>query len=107
MSKAEFAAYVSNVEHFLRINHVGPGCHSPVYKECGEGDPVEPFFSWSPCECCGGRLGGNRETYSFATEGEALVTGQAKVFQADICVDCVYYLAYGTLDDETMQEVGK
>jgi hypothetical protein len=52
-------------------------------------------------------LGGNRETYSFATEGEALVTGQAKVFQADICVDCVYYLAYGTLDDETMQEVGK
>lgn len=29
------------------------------------GEDSEPWFSWSPCEVCGSRLGGNREAVAF------------------------------------------
>lgn len=93
-AREKYNAYTASVNKFLRDNSVKPGCHNREKEE------AEPFFSRSPCECCGNKLGGNRETYNFATEAH-------QVFQADICVDCVYYLAYGTLDDETMKEVNK
>ena len=32
-----------------------------------EGD--EPHFSWSPCGCCGSRLGGNRMKLAILVEG--------------------------------------
>lgn len=92
MNTTQYAAYQKAVANFLTINQVKPGCHSPVEEQS------EPFFSWRACECCGSRLGGNRETYSFAPEiGET--------FTADICTDCVYYLAYGQLDDMTMMDM--
>lgn len=29
------------------------------------GEDSEPYFSWSPCEVCGSRLGGNREPVAY------------------------------------------
>lgn len=91
MTTKEYQAYQTAVAQFLTRNQVMPGCHSQAEPDS------EPFFSWRACECCGSRLGGNRETYSFASnQGE---------FTADICTDCVYFLAYGQLDDMTMLDM--
>jgi hypothetical protein len=32
------------------------------------GEDAEPSFSWSPCECCGSRLGGNHEPFAVLAE---------------------------------------
>jgi hypothetical protein len=96
MNKQQYADYERNIAAFLKRNAVKPGCHSPYYDE--DGDTREPFFSWRRCECCRSHLGGDRETYQFACE-------DGSQFDADICVDCVYYLAYGVLDDMTMLEI--
>lgn len=93
-TKSDYAAYCKAVESFLEWNNVKPGCHSPTQ------DQSEGFFSWQPCECCGSTLGGNRETYSFAQTWGG-------IFEADICQDCVYFLAYGKLDDLTMMEIAE
>lgn len=95
---ADYARYEQSVANFLEVNKVKPGCHGAVDQE------PEPFFSWHPCGCCGRSLGGNRERYSFAVDGSP---DNAADFEADICTDCVYYLAYGTLDDMTMLQVSK
>lgn len=89
MNTTDYKAYQSKVARFLSINSVKPGCHSPLE------DEAEPYFSWRPCECCSSGLGGDRENYQFATES-------GELFEAEICSDCVYYLAYGRLDDMTM-----
>jgi hypothetical protein len=94
MNALQYAKYERDVADFLKRNNVKPGCHSP--KNAGAG----PHFSWRACECCGSSLGGDRETYTFAmdyTSGET--------FDANICTDCVYYLAYAQLDDTTMMEI--
>ncbi len=96
MNATQYAAYQANVAAFLAENHVMPGCHGPLHQEPEPG--FEPFFSWRPCECCGSHPGGDRESYRFATHQNDLIA-------ADICADCVYYLAYGVLDDCTMLEV--
>lgn len=31
-----------------------------AFEQTERGDSVDDWFSWSPCECCGSRLGGNR-----------------------------------------------
>ena len=64
-------------------------------RECAE----EPYFSWHPCDCCGSRLGGNRE---HAT-GYNPETGEIQEYE--ICTDCVYYAEYGCLDDTMMLEI--
>lgn len=67
---------------FLNENHVMPGCYSPV-------DPDgDTYFSWQKCKCCGG-LPGPRRDYNFAMEQEQ------GTFEAAICPDCEYALAYG------------
>jgi hypothetical protein len=36
-----------------------------------EGDPVEPHFSWSPCQGCGSGLGGDRHPHIAMSKDEA------------------------------------
>ncbi len=103
MTRKQYAEYEAAVTSFHERNNVKLGCCSPVGGQADSNEDetpheTEPFFSWSPCECCGSPLGGNREHYQFARNDGLL-------FEADICVDCVYYLAYGVLDDTTMAEV--
>jgi hypothetical protein len=105
MTTTQYAEYEAAVNRFLTLNKVKPGCYGPAEHE------VEPYFSWAPCECCGSYLGGNRERYHFAYEcdrnkGKGFEAG-VTVFEAEICSDCVYYLAYGQLDDMTMMDMDK
>jgi len=63
-------------------------------------DQPEPFFSWSPCDCCHRPLGGDRYTCS----GYNPTTKEVQSDYA-ICVDCYYYAEYGQLDDQTMLDL--
>lgn len=91
-TKEEYQKYQASVESFLKRNNVKAGCYS---QSTLNGEPLtEEFSSW-PCECCSRRLAGAREQYKFACENKSY-------FEANICLDCVYYLAYGQLDDMTM-----
>lgn len=94
MNKQEYAHYEQAVAQFLHGYNIKPGCYGPAEPE------ADPFFSWRPCGCCGSGLGGNRETYRFAINGSHDAT-----ISAAICVDCIYYLTYGRLDDTTMMEI--
>lgn len=96
MNAKQYSEYQSAVASFLTRNNCRPGLHGPAKQD------QEPFFSWRACECCGSKLGGNLETYSFAVHTPQ---GKPDQFEADICTDCVYYLAYGQLDDMTMMDM--
>ena len=94
------------VDTYLRgIEHVSPGtcpgCEAcgledvdsmdaPEYEQAGE-----PSFSWSPCECCGSHLGGDRHPAHGFYQGE--------IIHLDVCVDCLFYLAYGD-EPETSED---
>ena len=49
---------------------------------------AESYFSWSPCECCGSPLGGNR--YDFV--GRLGKKHNAEIVKLSCCVDCFGYL---------------
>lgn len=63
----------------------------------------EPGISSSPCDTCGCCLQGDR----FPAHG---IDKESKPEDAlthfDICVDCLYYVNYGRLDDLTMERIG-
>jgi hypothetical protein len=66
--------------------------HGPIHSTLTDDDSYE--FSWRPCECCERPLGGERYPATHLINGEA--------YELQICGDCVYYLEYGQLDDQTM-----
>jgi hypothetical protein len=115
MNKTEYADYQDAVADFwereglanLTSGHINcPNCKVEfddqdyclkcnADRECLD----EPYFSWHSCDCCGSRLGGNREHatgYNPTTK---------EIGEYSICSDCVYYAEYGRLDDMTMMEV--
>ncbi len=115
MTRHEYADYEAAVAAFweregincLCSGHICcPGCNAEWTDgdECpnGHGDRElwdEPFFSWTPCDCCQRPLGGNREHatgYNPTTK---------EIQEYTVCEDCVYYAEYGRLDDTTMMEV--
>lgn len=114
MNTTEYAEYQASVEAFSAregIENLTSGYH--VCPECGEDWPddgqclcgedrecwEEPSFSWSSCECCGSSLGGDRY------HATGYHRPADKVYEYEICGDCVYYGAYGVLDDVTMAEI--
>jgi len=105
-SHAQYTEYQKSVADFIEREGLSflstgtddrfdPNLGSPEYagRETGE-----PWFSWSPCQCCGCHLGGNRE-YLYARDR------RNRIVQFTICEDCVYYIEYGRLDDTTMARV--
>jgi hypothetical protein len=67
-------------------NLIHPSLHSLHALRDAEGDALDPHFSWSPCECCGDSLGGNRY------DCEALAIEEGSLVQLDnctVCPDCV------------------
>jgi hypothetical protein len=115
MNKAEYAEYETAVANFferegienLTSGHITcPECtvefdDNDKCPECGTSRECwnEPFFSWSPCDCCGSHLGGNRE-HATGYNRKA-----KEISKYTICEDCVYYAEYGRLDDTTMNEI--
>jgi hypothetical protein len=93
MTKAEYQDYEERVTRFYDRHHIG---HIVTRSE-------EPFFSWSPCECCARPLGGNR----YYAECFIPPRWLGNSIEAEICTDCAYYAEYGQLDDMTMLEVNQ
>lgn len=54
----------------------------------------EGSFSWAGCQLCGSRLGGNFEVWHALDSEGQLIHGERA------CLDCVQYLANGTLPGE-------
>jgi hypothetical protein len=115
MNKREYAEYEAAVKDFFEAEGIAnltsghiecPDCGSEWQDDgecpegCGNRDCFnEPFFSRSPCDCCGTSLGGDRE---HATGWNPTTK---EIQEYTICTDCVYYAEYGRLDDTTMLEV--
>ena len=53
----------------------------------------ESYFSHIPCDCCGRSLAGDRYTC------EIFDNKTRKVFEIDICVDCLQYDAKGEVEN--------
>lgn len=114
MTREEYQEYEAAVADFMLREGIAnltggypycPKCGAEwdeqVCPHCGEDRECweEPFFSWNRCQCCGTTLGGNRE---HAT-GYNPATGDIQEYT--VCEDCIYYAAYGRLDDRTMAEI--
>lgn len=123
MNKTEYVEYRAAVARPLEgLTHASSGaCQGcadcldpPECAECGhEYGPEEdwpeswydsanePHFSWSACELCGSSLGGDRyPAHAYDTR-----EGRDLIVHFDVCVDCMYYLEYGCLDDRTMADI--
>ncbi len=98
MNRQEYKEYEQDVADFFKREGI-TNLTGTYDEETGEGS-MEPFFSWYPCQCCGSTLGGDREECSGWNPTTKEVHGPFTV-----CMDCVYYAEYGTLDDQTMIEV--
>jgi hypothetical protein len=62
--------------------------------------PGDPGFSWTPCECCGSKLGGER----WEMEG-VKASGESNGFTYDVCADCLSFMEFGS--PATLAEVVK
>ncbi len=106
-TKAGYRNYRREVDRRLAgIHRISPGA-CPGCADCGldENEEVaaievagEPHFSWSSCDACGSSLGGDRHP----AHGISAEFGRMHL---SVCTDCVYYLNYGCLDDETMDKI--
>jgi hypothetical protein len=100
-NKAKYEEYKQSVErNLVGLSFIStgicPGCPDcpSIVVEAHD----EPHFSWSACEGCGSTLGGDRHRAHGRAENNAIV-------HFEVCVDCLYYLNYGKLDDTSMLEV--
>ena len=90
MTKAEYFRYVQNVTEFLRSEGI------TNLSTMGEN-----YFSWFPCECCKRPQAGvqfNATCFNHSTN---------EIFSYSICVDCIYFIEFGKLDDQTMLDIQK
>jgi len=100
--------FTEAVEHYLDgLEAVSsgpcPGCAECAVEGAEEeteewyGLAGEPYFSWSPCECCGSHLGGDRHPAHGLIKGGKL---DGKLVHMDVCTDCLFYLANGDEPEE-------
>ena len=74
--------------HFAPTNHAS----NPEVAHCTHG------FSSIACELCGSPLGGNRICVT-------RIHPKDETLYYAVCIDCQYFVEYGTLDDQTMLEI--
>ncbi len=97
VDQEDYNHYVERVNAFLereRITKLSPD----MDEETGEWKEHE--FTWTPCECCGRKLGGARVEASDYSQERGEIVGPFEV-----CYDCIHYLEYGQLDDLTMLDI--
>lgn len=110
MTKQEYAEYQERVEAELKSLKYASSGYCPGCAVCEDAygaieeeedyPEVEGSFSWQSCEICGSGLGGDRHpVHAVAADGSIL--------HFDACIDCVYYMEYGRLDDMTMLDMEK
>lgn len=101
MNASEYQDYQARVAQFFERE----GVHNHLSPISDENGNWNEYFSWRPCEVCSSPLGGNRidaNTYVVKANGKP-----GKVVEFSVCVDCLYYVEYGRLDDMTMMEIRK
>lgn len=104
MNKKEYQEYQTTVSKFLQlegiVNLTAEIGEDPDHEcvICGELVGCDPYFSHSPCDCCGG-IAGNR----YHATGYNPDTKEAYCYE--VCEDCIYYNEYGQLDDTQMMEI--
>ena len=87
-----------------------PGCADCGLEDCHDMDTPEyesvgeASFSWYPCHICGRHLGGDRHPAHYILDCEK-ERRENKIDHISICVDCVYFMEYGQLDDMTMMDM--
>jgi len=109
MTREEYEKYCADFERgtkgleFLSsgASHNCGECNPEGLTEEEFGHDHDPWFSASPCDICGG-LAGNREP---AHGWLKMDNGTEELCHIDICVDCVYFMEYGQLDDMTMLDM--
>lgn len=122
MNKKEYANYEKRIgefyerENLFMLNNGAINCFCGAHidfnvdpwecSDCQASYEIinEPSFSWKPCECCGSALGGDRYIATGILNDDPIL-GKNVMFEYSICVDCMYYIEYGRLDDMTMMEI--
>ena len=117
MTKKEYEQYQKRVKKELStlecLNNgtvLCPDCGTWVEGEncpdCGMDFDLmnEPSFSWSSCDCCGSSLGGDKYKAMGLIKNRS-PRRKNNWIEYSICVDCMYYIEYGQLDDMTMMEI--
>jgi hypothetical protein len=106
-TKAGYREYQQEVARRLEgLTHVStgasPGCDGCSLEADASAEAIEvagePHFSWGLCDACGSSQGGGRHP----AHG---VSAEFGILHLNVCTDCVYYLNYGRLDDETMDKI--
>lgn len=96
MTLDEYKDFVRRVEGFFRREGIN-NLSMDIYES-------EGCFSWTPCDCCGRPLGGYRYRAS-GYNPETQEIHEYEVCEYEVCQDCLYYAAYGMLDDMTMMDI--
>jgi hypothetical protein len=100
MNKNEYDQYTQAIDRFFTREEVNS--LTALVDEtcpCCNGFFGDDYFSWRACDCCDRPLGGSR--YHATGYHPASRT----ILCYNICLDCMYYMEYGRLDDTTMWEV--
>lgn len=92
MTKEEYEEYTKIVNTFFKTEGVTNLSIIP---------DKDPYFSWTPCDCCQSPLGGDR----YDANGYNLETKE--ILEFTVCTDCIYFAEYGQLDDMTMLDIEK
>jgi predicted metal-binding protein len=106
----DYREYQKTVEANTKGLHAFSTGACPGCDECGLADiedmddpeydmASEPHFSWSACDICNGRLGGDRYPAHF-------LDSENEIVHVSVCSDCYYYTEYGRLDDMKMMDLG-
>lgn len=111
MTKADYEEYEADVNRgLIDLEFVSSGpcpgcedcleCKTPDYPPEGWFDLAgEPHFSRSSCDVCSCSLRGDR----YPVHG--FEKNHKEPIHFDACVDCMYYVEYGRLDDTTMDRI--
>lgn len=100
MTREDYAAYVAAVAAGCEREGIRLDSLSGYFDDDSGERTRDPYFSWRPCPICSRSQGGTREDQLAVSTNTGLV-----VTLEHVCEDCVYFAAYGRLDDSTMLAV--
>ena len=86
MNATDYQDYLTRIADFEKREQIPTANLAPVNQQ------ADPWFSWRECECCHRPEGGNREYYS-------AVRPDGEIVKFALCEDCIYFAAYGQLEN--------
>lgn len=95
----DYQEYKRRVHQFLEKERIET--LNPITDENG-GMWLGTEFTHTPCDCCSRSLAGARIEANAYSRKRGVIVGSFYV-----CHDCIYFLEYGQLDDQTMLDIEK